>query len=193
MGASDNALTIASVAATVQTVGQGRAVLGKVAELLKQAYGLVDTIGGADHPLTSNTLGILATSETRDAAKSRIDVVNAYAGGVFALLPADDARQTDLLTTRQSGQIALCMRQAQDALKDIEEAAGVDYWDLSQIFSDTVASVAGRVGGGLQAVTNAAAAGGAALFSSAWPLALGAVVLLGGYLFFRFGRALVPA
>jgi hypothetical protein len=175
MGASDNELSIARVAASVQTVGQGRAVLGAATGLLRQAYEKLDSITSVE--------GV------RDQARNNLDIVNAYAGGIYALLPSDDARQGDALTTKQAQQIGLSLRQSQDALKDIEEAAGFDFWDVKEVLSNAVASVAGNVGAGAQAVTNALAAGGSALFSSAWPLALGATILVGGYLLWRFRGA----
>ncbi len=173
---SDNAITIAQVAASVQTVGQARAVLGKISELLREAYAKLEDV--------TNIEGV------RDAARSRIDVVNAYAGGIYAVMPSDQASQDLPLDANQARRVGLAMAQAQDALKDTEEAAGLEVWDVSAILSETVASVGGTVGGGLSSVTNSIAAGGAAFVSAAWPVVIVALVLVGGYAVYRFRGAI---
>lgn len=170
MRATDTALSIASVASQVSTIGQARGVLGTVSSTLQQAYSRIPDI--------SSTAGL------RDAASARLDVVNNFAQRVYAIWNDDPELQDEEISVVNATKVGICMAQANDALKDIEEAADQDFWDFTQLLTDSLAA-AGSIGGhAVQSVTNAIAAGGAAFVTAAWPtlLILGAAGV-GVYLF----------
>jgi hypothetical protein len=171
---SDNAATIAAVAASIQTVGQARAALGAASDLLKQAYEKLPVIS--------------TTADLRQAASDRLDVVNAYASGIYAILPADDASQGNQIDTLTANRVGLALAQSQDALKDIEDTANLEIWNIRAILTDAISTAATWTGGGIQAVTNAVAAGGSAFVASAWPTLLIVGVVLAGLLLLRSGK-----
>jgi hypothetical protein len=192
MAKSDNAATIAAVAAKVQTVGQARAALGKAADLLREGYTRIDAVGaGVVHDYTP--LGFLedkigGIDELKAACRDRLDVVNAYAGGIYATLSAADAAQAQLLEFAQSQRTALALAQAQGALKDVEDAAAEDYWDIAQLLTDAIVAAAAYAGQAIQAITNAAGRAALAFGFAAWPtlLIVGALVAL--YVWWRYFR-----
>jgi hypothetical protein len=188
MAKSDNAATIAAVAAKVQTVGQARAALGKAADLLREGYDRAEEIGSSGNFLTSNTIEFFMTSDTREAARARLDVVNAYATGIYATLPTAETAQGNLLEFLQSQRTALALSQAQGALKDIETAAAIDYWNIAEILTDAIEFAAKWVGQGVQAVTNAVGRAAVAFTFAAWPTLLIVGAVAGLYIWWRFFR-----
>lgn len=117
-----------TAAAAARTVGDGRAVLGVVTEVLAQAYTEANNA-----PWLASRFGM--TQVLRD----RVDNVNAAAGRHYAALSGlDDAAP---LTPQQHAQVQLDAQQAEDVLDDIEAEWGSEFWDLgSQITTVLVES-----------------------------------------------------
>ena len=189
MAKSDTALTIAKVAASVKTVGQARAVIGKSTELLHDGYDKLDA-------LPSGTVGgFLAgagdSDDVRAAAKSLLDQANAYCGKVYAKLSSDDDAQTNVIDPLTAGQVGACLATSQSALKSVEEAAAVDYWDYFGALTEVLQTVGEAAGHVIAKTAAAVASGGFALFKAAWWvfLLLGLVIGLLLYLRFRPRRA----
>ena len=184
MAKSDTALTIAKVAASVKTVGQARAVIGKSTEFLHDAYEKLDelpsgTIGGF-------LSGAGDSDDVRKAARSLLDQANAYCGKVYAKLPDDEGSQGNVIDPLTAGQVGLCLAQSQSALKSVEEAADTEYWDFFGALTEVLKTV-GEVTGHIIAKTAAAVAGGGfALFKAAWWVFLLIGLVVGLLLYFRF-------
>lgn len=177
MSTTDNAATIAAIASSIQTVGEARAALGKVAELLQQGYSRVDgRLTGSFAPV--------AAGELRAAARSRLDVVNNYAHKTYESLSSDDADQADQIGILDASRVGLSLAQAQDALKDIEAVEAEDIWNIADLLKDSVANAAhlagSTAGSVIQTAGNAVAGAGSAVFQQAWPVLLvvaGAAIL----------------
>jgi hypothetical protein len=181
MASTDTALSIASVAAQVSTIGQARAVLGTVSSTLQDGYTKL--------PQISTTAGL------RDAAQSRLDVVNNFAQRVYAIWNDDPQLQDEEISAVNATKVGICMAQASDALKDIEDAASQEFWNFTDLLNDSLAAAGSLGGNAVQSVTNAIAAGGAAFVTAAWPtlLIVGGVVV-GAYLFRKeIFSAVLPA
>lgn len=174
---SSTAAEVAAAAAKVKTVGQARAALGVVSRELGAGYALIP--------------GITTVAEEQAAARLRLDGVNAYAQKVYAEFSDDDISQRKLVTPLQASKVGLCIGQAHRALADVHGADPA--WSFAQILADGVATGAGWVGGGIQAVTNAAGAGFFAFVRAAWPTLLiaAAVVAALFYLRRRVGKAVI--
>jgi len=173
---SDNALAIARVAAQVQTIAQARAVLGAVASTLQQAYGRLDEL--------HNVAG------QRDEMRSRLDAVNAFAQRTYAIWTDDPDLQDQEISSTNASRVGVCMAQASNALKDVQELAGQDFWNFAEILQDSLAATGAMAGRATQSVTNAIAAGGSAFVTAAWSTIL-VVAIAGGIYFFR--RPIVAA
>lgn len=167
MRATDTAFAIADVAAKVNTIGQARAVLGTVTATLAKAYGRLDEL--------TNLAGL------RDEARSRLDSVNAFAGRVYATWNDDAELQDEEISAVNATKVGICMAQANDVLKDVEELANEDFWNFAELLRESLAAAGGLAGGAIQSVTNSVAAGVSAFVASAWPtlllLGAGAVAL----------------
>lgn len=188
MAQSDNSLTLTAVAAQITTIGAARAALGKVSEVLREAYGRLDAIGGGAGSAIVN-LGTGALDEVKEAARQRLDVVNAYAQGIYATIGTSDPDlQGEEIGALTCARIGLVLAQAQDALKDVENAADETYWDFASLIRDSLAESGAIAGTAIQKLTNGIAAGGAALVASAWPTILAVGVGVAAYLWVRAGR-----
>lgn len=87
-------MTTDEAAAALQTNRHGRAALGIVAENLQRGYEVADSIRPPLATQIMNPVFGLVESFTdadlRRTAREMLDVTNAYAGGLFAVLPDDD-------------------------------------------------------------------------------------------------------
>lgn len=111
--AKSGALTPDDVArmAKVQTNKQARAVLGVVAQVLRQGYQI-------SVPLYARAVD----SDSRELQRtmtSRLDATNKYAQKVYVGIPDDNAPVSDLNRKK----VRLVLVQARDAVKDVDEAA----------------------------------------------------------------------
>lgn len=112
-GAAKHVLAPDDVArlARMQTNKQARAVLGVVAQVLKQGYQI-------SVPLYARAVD----SDSRELQRtmtSRLDATNKYAQKVYAGIPDDDTPVSDLNRKK----VGLVLLQARDAVKDVDEAA----------------------------------------------------------------------
>ncbi len=170
MATTDTPARVAAAAAKVKTVGQARAALGVVADVLRIAYahaGDVSSMGGA-----------------AEAATSRLDVVNNYAQRIYGALPAE-GDQAAAISPLQAAQVGLVIGQAQRALKDIDEAVEGTAWNLVDLLTQAIAAAAKLAGQAIQGATNAAAGGLFAFLRAAWPTVLIAAVVVLGLLWLR--------
>jgi hypothetical protein len=165
MRASDTSVAIAQVAAKVNTIAQARAALGVVTGTLAQAYSRLDDL--------TSLAGL------RDEARSRLDAVNRFAQRTYAIWTDDPELQEEEISAVNATKVGICLAQANDALKDVEELANEDFWDFAGLLREAIANAAKLAGDAIQSVTNAVAAGGAAFLASAWPtlLLLGAAAV----------------
>lgn len=171
MAKTDTAIRIARIAATIHTVAQARAVLGKTASILHEAYGRTDEITGADN---------------RAAAIDLLDEANAYAQKVYADLPSDGAHQQDVVSAVMAARVGGALGTAERAIRRVEDAANAVYWDYFGALEQTLEAVGGGIGKGIQSVTNAAAGGAWALIKAAWPTMLIVLAVLAGLIYLRY-------
>lgn len=174
MAKSDNALTIAGVAAKCESIGQARAALGKCADLLREGY--------------EKLPDVTSIADVRQAASDLLDVVNAYAQGIYATLPADDASQSQPVDFKTGQRVALALAQSQDGLKSVEDAASQDFWDIAAILTAAIEQAAKWLGSGVQKITNAAGRGLWAFLAEAWPTVLIVAVGVAVFLWWRYFR-----
>ncbi len=155
MRATDTALAIAGVASQVSTIGQARAVLGTTTATLAQAY---------------SRLGDLTSlAGLRDEARSRLDAINAFAGRVYSIWNDDPDLQAEEISTVNATKVGICLAQANDALKDVEELANEDFWNFAELLRESLAAAGKLAGDAIQSITNAVGAGVGAFVTSAWP------------------------
>ena len=173
------AAQIAAVAAKVTTIGRARAALGKCTELLQAGYAKV------------NQASLWDEDELKDACKDRLDVVNAYAQGIYATIgTADPELQEEEISAIASSRVGLVIAQTDEALEDIDEAIAENNFDVVETLRLALSIAGETAGSAVQSVTNAVAAGGAAFIWAAWPtllLGAGAVAI---YFWIRAGRPL---
>lgn len=170
-----SSLAIAKAAAKVTTIGQARAALGVVTSVLRQAYekiDQVDQIGAADIVTGFAALKYSSVRELRQAARDRLDVVNAYAGRIYAIWTGDADLQDEEISTTNALKVALCCAQANDALENVEQLAHEKLWDLASLLEESVRATGQIAGASVQAVTSAVAAGVGAFVWGAWPTLL---------------------
>lgn len=169
MRATDTSLAIAQVAAKVNTIGQARAALGVVSRTLEQAY--------------SRLPDITSIADLREATRGRIDAKNAFAQRVYAIWNDDPELQDEEISAVNATKVGICMAQANDVLKDVEELANEDFWNFTELLREAIENAGRLAGQAIQSITNAIAAGGGAFVAAAWPtLLLVGAGLVGLYL-----------
>jgi len=168
---------IATIAAQINTCGEGRAVLGRTTELLSQGYDRLPDITSSDGSIFS-----FNEDGARASAKSLLDQANDYAQRVYASIPSGNLDAP--LAPAIKNQVAAALQSALRALSTVETAAEVDYWDyfgsLSEVLSDVgsaAGSVTAPISSGLLTLIWTAIKG-------AWPLLLVVALLL-----YLYGRA----
>lgn len=171
-----NAVDLASLAGRIQTIAHARAVLGRSTELLREAYGHLGEIPEAE--------GL------RDASRSMLDQVNAYAGQVYAAIgTADPDLQDEEISIYNASRAALALHQCNRALLQIEENAGATYWDFFGAVGevlDTVDATVRALPGKITGSIGAGAAGAVTAFAAAtWPYLLVAAAGVGAMIYFR--------
>ena len=178
--ATAGALDLASLASRIQTVAHARAVLGRVTELLREAYERLDAIPTAE--------GL------RDASRDLLDTVNRYAGRIYDEIGTDDPElQTEEISAFNASRVALALHQSNKALQQIEENANTTYWDFVGAMAEvldrvdtTIRTVPGKITGSLGAAASGALS---AFFFATWPWLLAGGVAVGAAFYWR-GRLL---
>lgn len=173
MAKTDTMAAIAAIAIQVQTVGQARAVLGKATELLANGYARLGDLPG----------------DVAEAAQDLLDGSNAYAGGIYAMLPTADAAQGQQLAAAMAGRVGAALETSRKALRQVEEDADADYWDFLGALQEVLQAVGGAAGDAVQGVVNAAAAGAGAFIKNSW----GALILIGALALLVLGPGTVLA
>jgi hypothetical protein len=169
---ASSAFALAKVAAQIQNAGQLRAAMGAVASTLSEGYSKLGDISWI--------------AGEKEAAQSLLDTVNKSAGILYNIYPSDGSLDDQDISTGHAISAGRVISEANDALKSVEQAANENLWDIATIVNDALSTVGKTVGGGLQAVVNAAASGGVAFIASAWP----SLLLIGfGVVIFFWARA----
>ncbi len=157
MSQSDTPFSIAVLAAKVQTIGQARAVLGKTSELLHDAYGKVGEV---------TTLAGLREEYIR-----QLDIVNAYAQGLYAIYAGADPDLFDEeISFQNAARIGLALERARKLLTDIEADANEEWWSITAILQAALESAGKAVATTLTTAANAVAAAAPSLVLGLWPL-----------------------
>lgn len=156
MARSDNAATIAAVAAKCKTVGAARAALGNVSRLLGGAYAITDEASLWDE------------SELKDAIRGRLDTVNRGAQRLYATLPTADAAQPEPVTAEQAAKLGLVLAQAQEAVKDVEKAIAENRFDIAGTILEGIELAAETAGKAADKASKGALAALFAFVRSAW-------------------------
>ncbi len=177
---ASTALDLANTAASIQTIGQLRAAMGAVTLTLSQAYARLNEIGISDPVLT----GGRTLAGEREEARYLLDKVNQSAKLLYDKYTDDPELQDQEISTWNAMLAGQIVSHANDALKAVESAADTKLWDISSIVNDAVAHVGGKIGGGLDVVTNGLAAGVTAFVHSARNTII-IVALVGGIYLFR--------
>lgn len=163
---------VATIAAQISTVGEGRAVLGEAARLLSQGY---DRLG--DIPA-----GFTDESSARESARSLLDQANDYAQRIYNSIPPVNL-DTSLDPTLKN-QVAAALQSALRALSTVETVADETYWDFGASLSQVLSGVGSAAG----SVTSPISSGILSLvwtaIKGAWPL-----LVVGGILIYVYGRA----
>lgn len=161
MSASDTKLAVASVASGIQSIGQARAALGVVTQVLQDGYAQLDR-------LTS-------LADVRDTARSLLDSNNAYAAKIYATWTDEPDLQDEEISLLKSTQVATCLEQARSNVRLIEDIAAEDIWNFVQLLQSAlreavgIAETAGTV---LASAIRVPLAFGAALLAGLWPIVL---------------------
>jgi hypothetical protein len=166
---ASSAIALAAVAAKITTIGDARAALGVVSHTLANAY--------------ERLPDITTTADLRDTAREYLDQVNSYAQRIYRIWNDDPDLQDEDISTLNASKVGLCISQANKALSDIENLANTEYWDIAEAIEEVLRTVGHVAGATIQAIGNAVAAGGTALFAAAWPTLLVAGLIAGVYYF----------
>ncbi len=164
---------IQTVADSVSTVGQARAILGAESEQLKVGYNLLSSIGHDGGILDTwtplGTVSDITSGEARNAARDLLDQANAYAQGIYATLPkeADDWPLDDSWRKR----VAAATLTGLTAVNQVQEVAR----ELRPNYSEEyLAALSSSIGTVTKTIGNAVAAVASGI--GFWPL-LGALVV----------------
>jgi len=171
------AAELAAVAAKVTTIGAARAALGECTRLLQAGYAKI------------NQADLWDEDELKEACRDRLDVVNAYAQGIYATIGTSDPDlQAEEISALNCSRVGLVIAQTDDALSDIDEAINENTFDVAGTLKLALAIAGETAGSAVQSVTNAVAAGGAAFIASAWPTLVIGAAAVGLVLWIRAGR-----
>jgi hypothetical protein len=170
---ASSSIAIAAVSAKITNVGTLRAAMGSVSNTLAQGYPYLDQISWI--------------AGEKDAARAVLDTVNKSAQLLYAIVAGADQDLWDQeISTSHAISAGRVVAEANDALKTVEDAAKENLWDLASILEDALKTVGDTVGGGIQSVTNAVAAGATAFAFAAWPTLL--IVAGGALLYLNRGK-----
>ena len=159
MAKSDSPFAIATLAAKVQTVGQARVVLGRAAELLQDGYTKLPDI--------PNIAGLA------DESKRQLDLSNAYAQSIYAIYSGATPDLFDEeISFQNAARVGLALERARQTLRNIEDAADTEWWDILGALEAALDSVQKALVWTASTVANVVAAAGAPLLSAFWPYLL---------------------
>jgi hypothetical protein len=164
MAATDTKAAIAQIATQVQSIGQARAVLGVVTQVLKEGYEKLDSV--------SSLAGL------RDSSQSLLDQTNAYAAKIYAVWTDEPDLQSEEISVMNQLRVATCLEQARENVRMVEEAAAMDFWNLAQLLTDSLANavqIAKSAGNAVAQVVKVPLTFGIAMLQGLWPY----VVLFG--------------
>ncbi len=162
---ASTAFDVASVAAKIQTVAQVRAAMGAVTVALSAGYEKLSVFG------PSTSIPNLVEG-TRDAAFSLLDTVNKSAHILYNIYSDDPDIQNEDISTAHAISAGRIISEANDALKDVENAIGSNFSNVAAVVRDAIVETGTIAGTTVQGVTNAVAAGVSAFAFSAWPTLL---------------------
>jgi hypothetical protein len=159
-----------AIADGIKTNRQARQVMGLVAEMLRRGYEEVPII---DSGFVGSAVDFFSgsTTELRAHANSLLDVVNAYAQGIFAFIPDND----EPLNEDFRGRIALSIQQAQDAVKSINEVSAKLAVDFTDEMAAAVLPLVNRIVDKVAELPKKLSQG---ILASIWPLLLVAGIVL---------------
>ena len=162
MASTDTKARVAQIATTVQTIGQARAALGVVTQVLQEGYGQLDR-------LTS-------VADVRDTARSLLDSNNAYAQKIYATWGTDpsDLLDQDISVTIQL-KVATCLEQARSNVKLIEDIASEDIWDLASLLESAIkeaTKIAADAGSTLANIAKVPLVFAWSMLQGLWPIVL---------------------
>jgi hypothetical protein len=151
------AAKLAAVAAQVTTIGRARAALGKCTELLQVAYAKV------------NDASLWDEDELKDACRDRLDVVNAYAQGIYAMIGTDDPDlQEEEISALNASRVGLVIAQTDEACEDIDEAINENTFDVAATVEEGLRLAGEMAGNAIKRALNGAAAAGASFVFQTW-------------------------
>lgn len=180
---ASSAFDVASVAAKIQTVAQVRAAMGAVTVSLSTGYEKLSVFG------PSTSIPNLVEG-TREAAFSLLDTVNKSAHILYNIYSDDPDIQNEDISTAHAISAGRIISEANDALKDVENAIGSNFSNIAQIVKDAIVSTGEIAGTTVQSVTNAVAAGVSAFAFSAWPTIL---LVAGGAMIYIYRKPILSA
>lgn len=157
-------MNLLAVVGRIETNNDGRRVLGVTADYLHAAYGVLDRSVQAD-----------VRAGYIESSRGLLDVVNAYATGIYAVLPENDQQIDGGMVAR----VSLALEQADEAFTSIadtetEMVALQKTW--GQALTEAIPAVGNLIG---DTISGAIKAPAQALSVLLWPLAIvaGAVVV----------------
>ena len=165
---------IQTVANSVTTVGQARAVLGAESIQLKEGYSLIEQIGGP------------GSTDARQAASDLLDQANAYAQGIYATLPKEaDSWVLDESWRRRVAGAMLTGFAAVDRVAEEVKELSPDY------AAEYLAALRESIGGVTSAIGTVVATVASGI--GFWPIAIAVGVILVAIYVSSRGRAAVGA
>lgn len=170
LGDSSSSSRIKTLAASIKTVGQARAALGAVANMVHASYDALDRVTGA--------------AGLRDDARRLIEGTNSYATKIYASLPTAAANQKDPISTLTASKIGLCLDQAADNLKSVEAVTG-PFIDFEALLAEVTESPGVAARWGLNQLF-------AGIGLPKWAVPVASVTVLGGLGFWAYNTFLRP-
>jgi len=173
MAKSDSPFAISALAAKVHTVGEARAVLGRAAEILREAYEKLPEISGL--------------AGLQEETQRQLDIANAYAQGIYAIYAgATPDLFEEEISFQNAARVGLALERARQALRATEEATETEWWDFVSVLQAALDAVATAVKWTASTAAATVVAAGAPLLSAFWPyLLLAGIVAI---LYFGFGK-----
>lgn len=124
---------LAKIGGQIKTVGVARAAIGRATEMLHAAYDRAEDLTDS--------------ADLHDTAVSYLNQANAYAGKVYAELPATDLARA--LTVKEQARVAEVVREAGEALETINDALQETAFDFPAAMYEVLARVGGAAGNAL--------------------------------------------
>lgn len=168
MAKSDGTFAIAALAAKVHTIGEARAVLGKAADLLQEAFAKV--------PDVSTIAGLRAETQRQ------LELANDYAQDVYRIYSGATPDLFDEeISFANAARVGLALERARVGLRQTEDALDSEYWDIAAVLEAALQAAKSAVEWTVHQLANAAAAVTAPIVDAFWPILLvagvGAVVV----------------